>query len=236
LKKKANQKLNQIIQPPKLITDPNEVRKFYNEKTKSFATAMSECGKSTIGRFVQSLYKRVVVVDTLGEYKTQEDVRDSVEGSIQFLRRLESVSDKEKFRIIYKLPLGPQHNRREQIEKICEAVYRVGNIHIQFEESSEYCTAQDIDYWLELLSKAGRHNMCSVYHSAQRWSMVHGIIIGNSQVKYCGRLDYHRDFITAREYFPDHLEIIKNLQPFEFLIKHSSGVYQLNTSILMNKN
>lgn len=209
-----------------LVNNPAHIFYGFGLTTKAFAAGMSECGKSTIGRFVQKLYKREVVIDTLNEYTNEP----RVSGLLNFVDAIKKVKDQHEFRIVYSFPLS-NSDKKEQFEKICEIIFYLGNVHLNIEEVHHYCSPTDIGYWFSLLNTGGRHQNVSIYSSSQRFAKVHSDVIAQAHHKFVGQLDSHRDFHAAAEYFTD--SDVRALTRYNFLHKYNNEFSAFNTKILI---
>ena len=208
------------------VNNPAHIFSMFGPTSKAFTAGMSECGKSTIGRFVQKLYPRVVVIDTLNEYKNEK----RVSGLLNFVDAIKKVKDQHEFRIIYSFPLG-KSDTKEQFDKLCEIIYYLGNVHLNIEEVHNYCSPANIGYWFSLLNTGGRHENVSIYSSSQRLAMVHNNVTSQAHHKFIGQLDNHRDFKAAAEYFNDN--DVRALTRYNFLHKYNNEFSSFNTKILI---
>lgn len=215
-----------MFQQIKPVNNPAEIFQSFGTTTKAFTAGMSECGKSTIGRFVQKLYPRVVVIDTLNEYRNEKRVT----GLLNFVDEIKKVRLNDRFRVIYNFPIF-ETDKKEQLERICEIIFFTGNLHLSIEEVHHYCNPHDIGYWASLLNTGGRHQGVSIYSSSQRFAKVHSDFISQAHHKFVGQLDSHRDFQAASEYFND--SDVRALTRYNFLHKYNNEYDAFNTKILL---
>ena len=192
---------------------------------------MSLCGKSTIGKFIQSLYPRNIVIDTMNEYKTEPAITD-LDSFLLFLKQNKNANFGK---LIFRWPRGTSENSRmNTFQYLCEAVFLFGNVNFTVEECHRYCTPHTILSAYSDLLTGGRHNFVSLVNSSQRYSKVNGDIPSQSDSKFCGMLDEENDLKAACNLFVGCRNEIMNLRRYEFLNKNTltKEIVSMNTGIL----
>lgn len=202
----------------------HDILKDFGVKSKGFAAGMSESGKSTIGRAVQALYPRKIIIDPLDEYKSRKFY-----GLNSFIKEIEKVRLNDQFEIIYSFPLG-QEDTLKQFDLLCRIAFYTTNLHLSIEESHEFSSPSTIGYWYSLLNTGGRHNNVSLFNSSQRFATVHNNVTSQAHHKFVGQLDNGRDFKAAAEYFPDNE--VRALTRYNFIHKYNNELTKFNTEIL----
>lgn len=193
---------------------------------------MSQCGKSTVGRFVQALYPRVVTIDSLKEYD---------EPAIMDLNSFKAFVKKNRNtmfgRCIYRFPRGISEKERiNTFNYISEYVMLLGNVHFAVEEVHKYCTPHNIPTAYSEIWTEGRHRLVSKSASSQRLGKIHPDITSQSERKFIGQLDEENDINKACSLFLNCEEEILKLQRYNFLHKHKNIITSINTDKLRLKN
>lgn len=213
----------QLVQNPKsLFLD------YKDPRLKTVVVGMSMSGKSTIGKYIQTLRTRNFIFDSIGEYN--EPFIDDLQSAILFLSQNKS---KNFNRMVFRTKGMSEKERYFAIDKISKAIYSIGHIHAMIEEGHKYCTPHIIpDNFAELFTE-GRHNFCGVTTTTQRLASIHPVVSGQSTKKFCGQLDQESDLRAASNLFIGCREEILNLNQYEFLHKSQNIISKFKTDSLV---
>lgn len=214
--------IQQVQNPKSLFLE------YKDPRIKTMIVGMSLCGKSTIGKYIQRIRTRNIIIDKIGEY--HEPYINDVSSMVLFL---EQNKNKNFNRMVFRSKGMSEKERYFAIDKISKAIYAIGNIHLVVEEAHEYCTPHNIpDNFAEVFSE-GRHNFCGATTTTQRISGIHPLLRGQSRIKFCGQLDEETDLKAASNVFINCREEILNLQQYEFLHKSQNIISKFKTDSLV---
>lgn len=172
------------------------------------------CGKSYLGRKIQSRYSRRVIFDSLGEYGDADGFR--VQSFDEFSRTILSVHDCDAFSIV--VQFNPERkNFEEEFSECLRILYYVRNVQVVIEEVQRYATPHRMDYWLEQLFLVGRHRGISLLCITQRPGLCHKTIISQSGHVYFGQLHEMNDLEYCRSVLYDEAYRLPKLPPRKFL-------------------
>lgn len=212
-----------------LVNNPKSLFLDYKDpRLKTIVVGMSMSGKSTVGKYIQTLRTRNIIVDSIGEYN--EPYINDLDSMVLFLQKNKLVNFK---RIVFRTKGMTEKERYFNIDKLSKAIYAVGNIHAVIEEAHKYCTPHIIpDNFAEIFTE-GRHNLCGVTTTTQRLASVHPVVSGQSTKKFCGQLDQESDLRAASNLFINCREEILNLKQYEFLHKSQNIISKFKTDTLL---
>jgi|GEM_PF-5128727 len=190
----------------------------FDLETRTLIMGKTKCGKSFLGRKIQDLYDRKIVIDSLGEYKDEKLIVDNLTDFINELDKLYD-SGSDKFTLVYKFKLGSDDEvRLDEFNQICELVFKFKCLLLVIEEAQKFCNPHKIVPWFEDLLTMGRHNKIALLMTTQKPSLIRksipdmcdhvliGTIQGVNDKRYCAEFmgqDY-RDFIVQPNYIFTH--------------------------------
>lgn len=219
-----------LNQTPKWLNDAETIAIFksFGPTTKAFTAGMSECGKSTVGKFIQQLYPRVVVIDTNHEYD-----EPAITDLAQLLRFFELNQKQSKYRVVYRFKKNLSLDQRtKDFDLICRMVGAFGNIHLSIEEVHNFCSPHHITHHFSDLNTAGRHNNVSIHSSSQRYALVNGVVKSQAHHKFFGQADEINDIRAGSGLFIGCEDMIMQLEPRQFLHKHRNVISAIKTDPL----
>lgn len=193
-----------------------------------FVSGMSQCGKTTVDLYIQSLMRRNVIIDTLKEYPGR-----GLEDLNSFRLFIAKYKNADFGNLIYRFPKGISAKEKDKtFNYICEGVMLLGNVHFTVEEVHKYCGPHYIPTAYSEIYTEGRHYLVSKTASSQRMAKVHGDVIGLSDTKVCGQLDEDNDIKKACTIFRSCQDNILALKRYEFLHKHNGVITSMNSDKL----
>lgn len=187
--------------------------KFPIKPTAKFAImGRSECGKSHVGKYIQSQFPRVVIFDTLEEY-SDGIIVSSFQQFDQVCRMHEHSSN---FRIIYRLdPLSPATEK--EFSAALHALYEWGDLQIVVEEVQELTTAHGMPAMLKRCILTGRHQGLSLLFTTQRPGELHKTILSQCGHVFTGQLHDQNDVRYVAGFLGQDAQTLINLPPRHFL-------------------
>jgi len=145
-------------------------------------------GKSFLAHKVVQDEKKLVVFDIMSEYENGVIFdAENYEDCLRFWRKVY----RGRFRLIYR-PLKPD----EEIDKICELVYILGNCCFLVEEIDCYCSSHRISDQFAAIIQRGRHKNITLIGVTQRPYGVNLLLTSQAKEIYVFNTNEPRD----REY------------------------------------
>lgn len=145
-------------------------------------------GKSFLADKVIATEPRLMVFDTMGEYKNGIVFgAEEFEPCLDFWRQ----TYRERFRLIYQ-PIKPD----AEIDDICSLVYTLGNMCFLVEEIDCFCTSHQISNNFASIIQRGRHKNITLIGVTQRPFGINRLLTSQAKEIYVFNTNEPRD----REY------------------------------------
>lgn len=175
-------------------------------------------GKTYLAKKVLSRYRRYLVFDTLGEYKDEGVVVQSLVELSEFWQKVY----RGPFRIIYQ-PLDPE----SEFDQICSQVWLCENLTFLVEEVDRYARPLAMSVPFKEIIQRGRHHDITFIGVTQRPHGVDKLITSQSKAMYIFNTTEPRDI----KYFEDVVgsDVVKKLaelKEYEF-VKWQDGTETL---------
>lgn len=167
-------------------------------------------GKSYLAEKLIREERRLVVFDVMGEYKNGVVFgTENHEQLCTFWRYIYHGS----FRIIYR-PIKPD----DEIGRICELVYELGNLTFLVEEIDCYCSAFKISDEFAAIVQRGRHKNIALIGITQRPYGIHRLLTSQAKEIYVFNTNEPRDREYLRTLLGQEIEPkLDALKQFEFV-------------------
>lgn len=187
---------------------PLKAQKLFDLESRILILGKTKCGKSFLGRKIQEKYPRIVIIDSLGEYKKDAGaiLAPDLQSFIRELSRL-YIEKRPAFKLVFTFPLGSDHDRRlAEMNTICELVFKFKGLLLVVEEAQKFCSPQYMPSWFEDLMTLGRHNKIAVLMTTQKPSLIRKVIPDMCDHVFIGTIQGVND----RQYCADFLGIKYN--------------------------
>ena len=167
-------------------------------------------GKSYLARKKIEIEPRLVIFDTMSEY--ENGVVFNAEKYHEFLEFWKKVY-RGRFRLIYR-PLVPA----AEIERICEAVYTIGNCCFLVEEIDCYCSAYQISDTFAAVIQRGRHKNIKLIGITQRPFGIHRLLTSQAKEIYIFNTNEPRDREYLRNLLGQEVEpMLDHLEQYQYV-------------------
>lgn len=194
----------------------------YKPIDKIFILGRSGCGKSFLGKSIQSKFSRVVVIDTLREYSGGgfDFVVDTYE---TFLKALVHLEKEKNFKILFRFSLHAAESERIEIfDQLCAAVYHLGDVCLVIEEVHFYSTPHSLTTWFQNIALTGRHEKIALICTSQRAGLTNKTLLSMSTYVYCGQMIDLNDQKYIANFIGKNARDLSELQDRTF-IEYSSA-------------
>lgn len=167
-------------------------------------------GKSYLANQMIRNEKRLIVFDTMSEYK--EGIVFGTEDFDQFCEFWKSVHNR-KFRLIYR-PIRPD----VEIEYIAELVYKLGDVTFLVEEIDCYCSAYQISDQFANIVQRGRHKNITLIGISQRPYGIHRLLTSQAKEIYIFNTNEPRDREYLKTLLSSEIESkLDQLKQYEYI-------------------
>ncbi len=185
------------------------------QKKITIAIGKTGSGKSYLVKKLIEKKKRLLVYDTMCEYKygvVFEDRRKFIE----FWRRIYI----HPYRLIYR----PLNDPASEIDEIAEAVYLLGDTCFVLEEVTAYCSEHQISDQLAHIIQRGRHKNIELIATTQRPYGLHRLLTSQAKEIYVFNTNEPRDRQYLNALLGSDIEAkLDSLKQFEY-IKWQDGI------------
>lgn len=180
-------------------------------------------GKSELGRAVSRLYRRVVVIDILREWKESDGatlITDDFDEAASFLN--EKIGEKSWLLVVqFDLDSGNE-TQKQFFNALLRLIFKRGeltgeNVCLLIEEVQFFCGPASIEDWLFKCITVGRHANLGMIMSSQRPAQVHKAAVSQAKNLFIGQLFEHRDIEYLRQTVGDVADQVRELPQFDFL-------------------
>lgn len=171
-------------------------------------------GKSHLGKVVQSVYPRKIVLDPMDEYPSEGAVFGFEEFSNKILEfKLNRISE---FNLIIKF--NPENeNLENEFNEIMRILFIFGNCLIVIEEIQLFSHPHFIPHWLKQCLLLGRHRGIGLLFTTQRPGELHKTVLSQCAHIFAGQIFERNDINYISGFLGINAQKLINLKPREFI-------------------
>lgn len=174
------------------------------------------CGKTVLGKKIQTVYPRKIIFDTLGEYSQKDGIicRDFEDFSskIYFCKK----DGINFFSLIYQFNPENRENRSE-FDEAMRVLWYFGNVHVVIEEIQNFSNPNYVSHWLSQHLTTGRHKNISLLFTTQMPRFCNKALISQANHVFFGTLHEKNDLDYARTILDDRAKELPFLPSRKFL-------------------
>lgn len=189
----------------------------------------SGCGKSYLGRQIQSIYPRIFIFDSLDEYpRSEKDLNNFNE----FAEFIEEADNYKKFVRVIRFSID-EKNHQEIFEMMMRCLYELGDCLIVIEECQDYCTPHKIGHYFKKSLTSGRHRGLSFIFTTQRPALINNTVLSQSTHVFVGNLIDKNDSDTMAKLMrkkSDEFSLLKDREFFWFCPARDPHTIKINTN------
>lgn len=196
---------------------------------KTLILGQSGCGKSYLGRIVQKIWPRRVIIDCLNEYSDypKTDIYDDFGAIADRLAALERKKSKE-YALVFQF--DPEQKDTDAIfDQLIRVLYYMGNVLVVIEEIQEYCTPHKMPHWLRKSLLTGRHQNMALLFTTQRPALLNKTIVSQSAHIFCGRLNDKNDINYVSSFLNSESNKLAELKIRNFIYLNPEGITTFST-------
>lgn len=189
------------------------------------------CGKSYLGKRLQQIWPRRVIIDPTCEY-TEGNGKPIFKGATvinnfhEFCEYLIKFENNSKFVLIFQFD---QENLTTDSEfnEICRLIYYLGNVQLVLEEVQLYASPHEIPHWLKNLLLTGRHQNISLLFTSQRPGQINKTILSQCNNIFCGSIIEGNDLRYVSNFLNKSTAELTNLPDREFIWRSPKGIKKI---------
>lgn len=188
----------------------------------------SGCGKSYLGRQLQKIWPKRIIIDSLNEY---DDANEIFSDFIIFSERLKKAhnENENEFEFIFQFQPEPGVSKVKIFDEIIRLAYYMGNILIVIEEVQLFTNPHNCPHWLETALMTGRHRGVSLMFTTQRPGLLNKNMASQCQHIFCGRINEKNDLNYVSSFLFENSKKLLNLKNRNFIYFNPEGVTQIST-------
>ena len=199
----------------------------FNLNDKFALLAKTKSGKSYLGKIIQKLYPRRIVIDTTYEY--DESFGEIIYGFTTFAKRLKEIENVDEYSIIFRFNHEDQ-NQDEIFEQICRLVFYLGDTFFVVEEIHLHSNTHNINHWLLRIATMGSHQGIGYLLTTQRPSLIHKTLLTQCDHIFVGQLIDENDISYVKSFLRDEAKTIHTLEPRNFIYFSHGQIQKINTN------
>lgn len=168
-------------------------------------------GKSTLTREIAEEYDRVIAVDAMGDYGSEEGFAET-HGLEEACRYLVKVADRPRFRVSLRdltIPEGVT---------VLRVVWEIPDSLLVMDEISLYASPTSFPDELSRIVLMGRHRSISQVYATVRPALVNRNITSQADLIVAFQTHEQRDVLYLKSVLGEKADALPHLAPFEILV------------------
>lgn len=189
----------------------------------------SGCGKSYLGKMIQKIYPRVVIIDSLNEYPATPTDITTFDQFASFIREAD---DLVRFTRVIRFHID-EKNSLEIFELYMRALYELGDVMIVIEETQDYCSPNKIGHFFKKTLTSGRHRGLAFIFTTQRPALISKTVLAQCTHVFVGNLIDHNDSDVMAKMMGQKSEVfstLKNRNFYWFMPERDPHTVLINSS------
>ena len=196
------------------------------------------CGKSYLGRRLQALWPKRVVIDVVHEYKSNDFENSEIVNSFdKFTEKLIEFkkNNSKKFVLIYQF--DPESPVSEEVfDHIMRVCYYFGNIQVVIEEIQDFCTPHHLPLWLKNCLLTGRHKGLSLLFTTQRPGTLNKTALSQCRHIFCGNIIEGNDLRYVSSFLNQDARRLSSLPVRRFLYFRDGEISEIENDFKIPEN
>lgn len=189
--------------------------------------AKTKSGKSYLGKILQRIPRRKIIVDTTYEYTP--DHGHIVIGFNNFCKAVVELCDNENYTIIFRFD-HYEVNRAEIFEEICKIVFHIQDVFFVVEEIHLHSNTHSINHWLLQIATIGSHRNIGYLITTQRPSLIHKTLLTQCDHIFIGSLIDENDISYVKAFCKDYAKSLYEFPPRKFIYWNLGKISVVDTN------
>ena len=196
------------------------------------------CGKSYLGRRLQALWPKRVVIDVVHEYKSNDFANSIIVNSFEkFSEKLIEFkkNNSKEFVLIYQF--DPESTVSDELfNQIMRVCYYFGNIQVVIEEIQDFCTPHQLPHWLKNCLLTGRHKGLSMLFTTQRPGTLNKTVLSQCRHIFCGNIIEGNDLRYVSSFLNQDARRLSALEVRRFLYFRDGEILEIENDFKIPEN
>lgn len=197
----------------------------FQQTDKILIMGRSGCGKSYLGRRLQSIWPRRIIIDSLNEYDGEKEVFYDFNLIADRLIKAEKNKERE-FTLVFQADPEIEDNL-EVFNQLIRIGYYYGDLLIVVEEVQNFSSPHQLPHWLRNALLTGRHKGLALMFTSQRPGEVNKTIVSQCAHIFCGNLIDKNDINYVSGFLNEDANKLINLKDREFIYRSPSGIEKI---------
>ncbi len=176
--------------------------------------AKTKSGKSFLGKIIQKVYPRKIIIDSTYEYSHEDG--EIVYGFHAFTEKIKQISELDQYTIIFRF----NHEERDHekiFEEICRIVFYLGDTFFVVEEIHLHSTSHSLNHWLLRIATMGSHQGIGYLFTTQRPSLLHKTLLTQCDHIFIGSLIDPNDIQYVKGFCREQAESLYSFPARKFI-------------------
>ncbi len=186
-------------------------------------------GKSDMGKAISNIWRRRIVIDSLGEWKKSDGMELVTSSFDTAAAYLERKIGSENLGLVFQFDVDSNTELKKQtFNALLRLIWKRGkltgeNACLLIEEVQEFCGSNWAEEWLTKTIMLGRHANLAMIMSSQRPAQVARAITSQAHNLLVGQLFEFRDIEYIRQSMGDVADEIAKLKQFDFVFRRKNN-------------
>lgn len=203
----------------------------FNLNDKFALVAKTKSGKSYLGKIIQRVYPRKIIIDNANEYTP--DQGKIVYGFPAFAAEIKNITDFgiDNYSIIFRFNLE-EKNDEAVFEEICRIVFYLGDTLFVVEEVHILSSPHSINYWFMKIATMGSHQNIALMLTTQRPALLNKTLLTQCDHIFIGALIDENDISYVKGFLRDYAKSIHSFEARKFVYWTHGNITIVDTNNL----
>ena len=188
--------------------------------------AKTKSGKSYLGKILQRVPPRKIIIDSTYEYTPEHG--HIVIGFNQFCEAIKQFCDLDSYTIIFRFD-HYETNREQIFEEICKIVFYIQDVFFVVEEIHLHSTTHSLNHWLLQIATIGSHRNIGLLITTQRPSLLHKTLLTQCDHIFIGSLIDENDISYVKAFCRDLAKKLYSYPPRHFIYWNLGQIQEIST-------
>lgn len=191
--------------------------------------AKTKSGKSYLGKIIQKIYPRKIIIDTTYEYSDEHG--KIIYGFKNFTEEIKNIHNLDSYSIIFRFD-HEEKNQEEIFEQICRIVFYLGDTFFVVEEIHLHSSTHSLNHWLLRIATMGSHQGIGYLITTQRPSLIHKTLLTQCDHIFIGSLIDESDISYVKGFCGEHAKKLRSFEARKFIYWTHGQVSLVDTNKL----
>lgn len=189
------------------------------------------CGKSFLAKNLQKLWPRKIIIDSLNEYKKENEKTIIVNNFNDFSEKLIFLKENKSKEFTLIFQFDPETKVSEELfDQILRVAFYFKNVQIVIEEIQLYSDPHNLPHWLNRCLFIGRHQHLSLLFTTQRPGMLNKSILSQCSHVFIGNLIDGNDIRYVSGFLGDSSKKLTEIPERKFIYFSKDGIKEISNN------